>query len=238
MDTVSIIICNWNYGKYLSECIDSAINQSYHPIQIVFVDDGSTDDSINVFESKIREFKKQMITYEAFYYNSNGGRLRSLNKAIEMVKGEYSFILDSDDVLYDQFIEISKFELDKGREVDPKLGFVYTNLDIIDKYGKTISYGHSEEFDAEKVLLKSYIPDCGLTCTYILKHCYPFDETVKVNTKHHKWQKIVKSGWKGKLLHTQLYKYRMHDSNISGINKKITSNHTELIEKWNPNPMS
>jgi len=229
MDIVSILICNWNYGRYLSECLDSVVNQTYRPIQIVFVDDGSTDNSIEVFKSKLATFEKIGIEYESFYYNNNGGRIRSLNKAIEIAKGEYCSILDSDDILHDKFIEISKYELDKEREIDPKVGFVYTNLDIIDKNGEIISQGLSDEFDTEKVLQYSYIPDCGLTYTYILKECYPFDETVMVNTKHLKWQKKIRARWKGKLIHTRLYKYRMHDCNILVINRRITSNYTKLI---------
>lgn len=238
MDIVSILICNWNYGRYLSECLDSVVNQTYRPIQIVFVDDGSTDNSIEVFKSKLATFEKIGIEYESFYYNNNGGRIRSLNKAIEIAKGEYCSILDSDDILHDKFIEISKHELDKEREIDPKVGFVYTNLDIIDKNGEMISQGLSDEFDTEKVLQYSYIPDCGLTYTYILKECYPFDETVMVNTKHLKWKNIVRAGWKGKLINTSLYKYRMHDCNISGINIRINSDCIKLIEKWNPHKES
>ncbi len=238
VDIVSIIICNWNYGRYLHECLDSVVNQTDRPIQIVFVDDGSTDNSIEIFKSKLATFEKNDIEHESVYYNNNGGRIRSLNRAIEIVKGEYSVILDSDDTLYDKFIEISKDVLDIERAIDPKMGFVYTNLDIIDKYGKVISQGLSEEFETEKVLLYSYIPDCGLTYTHALKECYPFDETVMVNTKHHKWQKIVRAGWKGKLIHTRLYKYRIHDHNISGINRRITSDRTKLIEKWNPHKES
>ena len=239
VDIVSIIICNWNYGRYLHECLDSVVNQTYRPIQIVFVDDGSTDNSIEIFKSKLETFEKNDIEHESFYYDNNGGRIRSLNRAIEIVKGEYSTILDSDDMLHDKFIETSKDALVKERTIDTTMGFVYTNLDIIDKYGKVISHGLSDEFDTEKVLLYSYIPDCGLTYTHALKECYPFDETVMVNTKHHKWQKIVRAGWKGKLLHKRLYKYRIHDCNISGINRRITSaDRTKLIEKWNPHKES
>lgn len=231
---VTVIICNWNYAKYLSECLDSVINQTYRPIQVVFVDDGSTDRSLKVFNSKLDIFAREKIGYEIFCFANNGGRVRSLNKAIEMSKGQFSTILDSDDVLHEEFIEISKFELETESEIDPKTGFVYTHLDIIDKQGKTISYGISEEFDADKALLNSFIPDCGLTYSHILKDCHPFDEDVKVNTKHHKWQKIIKAGWKGKLIPSRLYKYRMHENNLSGINNRITSDYTRLIEKWHP----
>lgn len=233
-DLVSVIICNWNYAEYLSECIDSVINQTYRPIQVVFVDDGSTDNSLEIFDSKLAVFAKEKIEHDIFSFNSNGGRIRTLNKAIEISKGKFSIILDSDDILYNEFIEISKRELELESEKDSKTGFIYTHLDIIDKQGKTISYGISEDFDSDKALRNSFIPDCGLTYTHILKSCHPFDENVKVNTKHHKWQKIIIAGWKGKLIPSRLYKYRMHENNLSGINNRITSHSTRLIEKWHP----
>jgi glycosyltransferase involved in cell wall biosynthesis len=61
MYIVSIIICNWNYERYLHECLDSVVNQTYRPIQIVFVDDGSTDNSIEIFKSKLAAFEKNDI---------------------------------------------------------------------------------------------------------------------------------------------------------------------------------
>lgn len=137
-------------------------------------------------------------------------------------------------MLYDKIIEISKYKLDRERQIDPNVDFVYLNLDIVDKYGKIIIYGLSDEFESEKVLQWSYILECGLTCTHILKKCYPFDEAIMVNTKHHKWQKIVRAGLKGKLIYYRSYKYRIHDRNLSGINKRITSDKTKLIEKWHP----
>jgi glycosyltransferase involved in cell wall biosynthesis len=188
------------------------MNQSYRIIQVVFVDDGITDNSIEIFNSKLAIFTEKEITYDSYFFENNGGRIRALNKAIEMNEGQFSSILDSDDALYHNFIEISKCELERERERDATIGFVYTNLDIIDKQDKTISYGISEEFDADKALLYSFIPECSLTYTHILKSCLPFDEKVKVNTKHHKWQKIITAGWNGKLIPLILYKYRMHET--------------------------
>lgn len=231
---VSILVCNYNYGAYLSECLDSIIKQTHRPIQVVFVDDGSNDNSIQIFRTKLKMFKKEGIEVNFFYYPDNGGRIRSLNKAIELSNGKYSTIVDSDDILYDRFVEISKSELDKENAINSKVGFVYTNLDLVDKYGKIISQGISEEFEEENALLNSYIPESGLTYTKILKECYPFDLSVRVNTKHHKWQRIIKAGWKGKLIPLRLFKYRMHEKNISGIGNRITSDRTRLIDKWYP----
>lgn len=55
-------------------------------------------------------------------------------------------------MLYDKIIEISKYKLDRERQIDPNVDFVYLNLDIVDKYGKIIIYGLSDEFESEKVL--------------------------------------------------------------------------------------
>lgn len=56
---VSLLVCNYNYGAYLSECLDSIIKQTHRPIQVVFVDDGSNDNSIGIFRTKLKMFKKK-----------------------------------------------------------------------------------------------------------------------------------------------------------------------------------
>lgn len=51
MKTVSILIPNYNYGCYLSECFDSILNQTYNDIEVIFSDNASTDDSMKIAES-------------------------------------------------------------------------------------------------------------------------------------------------------------------------------------------
>lgn len=92
---VSIIIPNYNGEKFIESCINSAINQTYDNIELIFVDDGSADTSMDkINQMEISETK--MIVYQQQNLNASIAR----NKGIELAHGEYFLFLDSDDILY------------------------------------------------------------------------------------------------------------------------------------------
>ena len=91
---VSIIIDNYNYDRFVGAAIDSALNQTYHPIEVIVVDDGSTDGSrelINGYGNQITPVLK-----------SNGGQASALNAGFAHSHGDLVIFLDADDVLLPQ----------------------------------------------------------------------------------------------------------------------------------------
>ncbi|HUR30707.1 MAG TPA: glycosyltransferase family 2 protein [Saprospiraceae bacterium] len=88
---VSIIINNYNYGRFLKDAIDSAIQQTYSPIEVIVVDDGSTDASRKVIEA----YGNKIIPV----FKENGGQASSLNKGFQISKGQIVIFLDADDYL-------------------------------------------------------------------------------------------------------------------------------------------
>ena len=95
----SIIINNYNYGRFLKEAIDSALNQTYPSTEVIVVDDGSTDNSQAVvasYEDRIMSVLKQ-----------NGGQASALNAGFPVSRGEVVFFLDSDDTLLPTAVEQS-----------------------------------------------------------------------------------------------------------------------------------
>ena len=95
---VSIIIPTYNYGIYLPTAIQSCLNQTYKPIEIIIVDDGSTDNTKDV----VKEFNDSII----YFYQNNSGVSAARNKGLELAKGDYLAFLDSDDYLTHDSIEI------------------------------------------------------------------------------------------------------------------------------------
>ena len=91
---VSVIVPVYNVELYLKECVDSIINQSFDNIEIILVDDGSTDNSSNICDeySKIDERVKVI-------HKSNGGLSSARNVGINEAKGKYIMFVDSDDVI-------------------------------------------------------------------------------------------------------------------------------------------
>lgn len=95
---VSIVIPNYNYGSTLKECIESAVNQSYKNVEILFMDNCSDDDSMKIAKS----FKKFGVKIFRNKYNIG---VRSHNKIASLAKGKYIHVLHSDDIVEPTFIE-------------------------------------------------------------------------------------------------------------------------------------
>lgn len=89
---ISIVIPVYNVEKYLRQCIDSVINQSYKNIEIILINDGSTDGSGTICNSYLNKDKRVKVIHK-----QNGGASDSRNKGIDIAKGEYIIFLDSDD---------------------------------------------------------------------------------------------------------------------------------------------
>ncbi len=97
---VSIIIPIYNEELYLSECLYSVINQTYSNLEIICVDDGSTDDSLRILrEYEEKDKRIRVLTQQ----NQYAGVAR--NKGIDNSKGDYLFFLDADDYISEKFID-------------------------------------------------------------------------------------------------------------------------------------
>jgi glycosyltransferase involved in cell wall biosynthesis len=87
----SIIVNNYNYGRFLSDAIDSALGQTYPTIEVIVVDDGSTDQSREI----IRDYGDRIIPI----LKENGGQASALNAGFARSNGDIIIFLDSDDIL-------------------------------------------------------------------------------------------------------------------------------------------
>lgn len=98
---VSIIIPVYNVEKYLEKCLDSIVSQSYSNIEVVIVDDGSTDSSLSI----LQEYAKKDIRL-VLVSQENRGLQRTRQVGLQLVKGEYVCFVDSDDSLEPRAIEL------------------------------------------------------------------------------------------------------------------------------------
>ena len=97
---VTVLINNYNYSKYLEDCIASVTNQSFSDLQIIVVDDGSTDNSPELIKS-ISARDNRIIPI----LKKNGGQASCFNAAYSQITGEYVFFLDSDDEFQPHYID-------------------------------------------------------------------------------------------------------------------------------------
>ena len=127
MKKVSVIIPAFNNSDLTIRCLNSIISQSYQNIEIIVVNDGSTDDTeykLNAYKDKIR-----------YYYQKNQGACSARNLGMKYSTGDYIAHIDCDDIYYP--IKIEKCV--KFLEENNSYGFVYTDANIIDKDDKIIA---------------------------------------------------------------------------------------------------
>ncbi|MHB1677544.1 MAG: glycosyltransferase family 2 protein [Sulfuriferula sp.] len=121
---VSIAINNFNYGKFLRECIDSALNQTYQQLEVIVVDDGSTDDSRSI----IKSYGKNIISV----LKENGGQGSAYNAGFAKAEGDIIIFLDSDDYLFSDTV---------ARLVEiwtPDIAKVHFRLAMVDEDGESM----------------------------------------------------------------------------------------------------
>ena len=98
---VSIIVPTYNSSKYLNECIDSILNQSYYNLEIIFIDDSSSDDTIPILQEYSKNDKRIKI-----FTQSHLGSGAARNLGINYSNGEFIFFLDSDDYINSDLVNI------------------------------------------------------------------------------------------------------------------------------------
>jgi len=133
---VSIIIPVYNTSRYLDMCLESVVHQTYHNLQIILVDDGSTDNSPKMCDDWCRRDKRIEVIHK-----QNEGLGYTRNAGLKVVRGEFVSFLDSDDTIDSETIEecVDALEENKadacfyGRKTQKADGTVYLNPNIPSK---------------------------------------------------------------------------------------------------------
>jgi glycosyltransferase involved in cell wall biosynthesis len=121
---VSILIANYNNGKYISNALDSVLIQSYENWEIVLVDDASTDNSIEIISKFVIDDR---IKLEINRENKGCGFTK--NKCVELAKGKYCGFLDPDDTLEENALQ----EMIQAHSQYPSSSLIYSRLNLCDK---------------------------------------------------------------------------------------------------------
>jgi glycosyltransferase involved in cell wall biosynthesis len=113
---VSVVVANHNYGRFLSEMVDSVLAQTYPHLELIVCDDGSTDDSLAVLRS-LRQRDERIVVLE----KPNGGQASAWNTAYRHAKGAIVSLLDPDDLFLPQKLArvVAAFR------ANPKAGLLY-----------------------------------------------------------------------------------------------------------------
>jgi len=107
---VSVVIPSYNHGEFVGTCIDSILAQTYRSLEVIVIDDGSTDDT--------RERMKKYGDRIRYVYHDNRGRGATRNRGIELAKGEWIAFVDADDIWRRDKLEKQMAAIEKHPEID------------------------------------------------------------------------------------------------------------------------
>ena len=144
----SIIIPVYNVALYLRQCVNSVLSQAENDIEILLVDDGSTDESGNICNSLAQEHQD----FVRVIHKSNEGLLLTRRRGIAEAKGDWIVHLDSDDYMLPNVLKSIKEVIESNAEVDLVIGKVaYGALNGHDVFGCShIPFSDMEVFEGEK----------------------------------------------------------------------------------------
>ena len=209
---VSIIMPNYNSEKYVEATIKSVLSQTYQNWELLFVDDCSTDSSLEI----VRAFSDDRIRILSM--EENGGAALARNKAIENANGRWIAFLDSDDLWVPEKLEKQiAYMQNKG------ISFSYTDYEVIDENNMVVSI-FKPKLDVCKY--KDILKHNHIGCLTVIYDC---DKLGKVfmptnATKREDlacWLSILKKGEEAHCLHECLAKYKVHSNSVSSNKLKM-----------------
>lgn len=246
---VTIVIPVYNGSNYLAEAIDSALAQTYKNIEIIVVNDGSTDDGLS---EKIAISYGDKITY---YAKENGGVSSVLNFAITKMNGEWLSWLSHDDLYYPNKIEkqiefINKL-LDKNPDINLDKLVLHSATESIDKDRNVIKTPSYRGVDIEEksidVIIKNVYNYRLSGCSFLIpKYSFQdiggFREDIRTVSDVEFWYRLAFNGYKFYCLkHDILVRNRNHGKQVGKVKvnlfeQELNSLYIDIAKKINENP--
>jgi len=218
---VSVIMPAYNAADYIEEAIESVLIQNYQNIELMIINDGSTDNT----EQIVKKFNDQRISYIS---QENAGASSARNNGIKRSNGEFIMILDHDDMMTPDFISQHL----KAFEENPQADLVYCDDCLIDDKGNPVRVITRPEYTDRKHLIRDLFR-CGFPVvpfrTCIKRDVFDkigfFDEKLKIAEDYDMIKRFVKHGLVARHLKGDYYLRRIETNSLS-------RNHTAAKAKF------
>lgn len=234
---VSVIVPAYNHEKYINDCLQSIVNQTYNNIELIIINDGSTDNTENVIKTFMAENTEFNIK---FISKNNEGICKTLNKGLKMASGKYISFLASDDKWEPKKTEIQVAFMEKNNNI----GLVFSDAWFIRFQDKT-----DLRWSDYKKNLNGYFKNCiqntemytllltkplipALTVmvrSQIFEDVGMFDEKL-IFEDDDMWLRIARK-YPLAYINEPLALYRIHSSNISNNTALITRSIIQTMRK-------
>lgn len=219
---ITVYITNHNYGRFIVQAVESVLNQTLQDLEIIIIDDESTDNSREIIEQYNGHPKIRII------HQQHKGLNITNNMALRVAVGRYIMRLDADDYLDPHALELMSGLLEK----DESLGLVFPDYYLVDVHGDVIGIERRHDFDKDVTLLDQ--PAHG-ACTMIrrsyLLDVGGYDESYSCQDGYELWVKFT-ARHRVKNLNLPLFYYRQHGSNLTRSEHRILSTRTDIKHKF------
>lgn len=207
-DLVSIIIPVYNVAQYLDDCLNSIIRQTYKNLEIIIIDDGSTDDSLEICRSFAAKDKRLTVIHQ-----ENAGVSAARNAGLSIITGNYVLFIDSDDRIEQNMVESFIEILDENskidavfcgyKEFDDETGTIIK--EVVPNQSKLVDRdkGVAEIFGEYSTMLWNKMFRCS-----IIDKSDLFDVTLKIGEDELWMVDVLKKANNIMLIGTPLYYYR------------------------------
>ena len=225
---ISIIVPIYNKEVYLEKCIDSILTQSYTNIEIILVDDGSTDHSL-----EICNMYKDIDNRISVYSRNNGGVSAARNLGLDVAKGSCVMFVDPDDYIHEKLVESLKNCIEE-ENADISYCFAW------DVHEKTRSIDTKSKKSGNKIVIDTAHFDWGGWTSHttvwgalfrrrVVKKVR-FDEVLSIAEDTYFFANCIKETDKSVCLDKALYYYCLNDDSITG--KKYNSKKMDELRGW------
>lgn len=205
---VSVIVASYNHQDYIKECLLSILKQSYPNIELIVIDDGSEDNSVEIIKKLQNDYGF------IFEIQENMGLAKTLNRAIGIARGKYIVSFGSDDVMFLDRIEKQVTFLEAHPEIDICGG----NILVIDERGEVLRkqkiFGYRElEFEDLLTERKPGIPaPSAMVRASAFENEGGYDPEIPLEDMY-MWFKLTNRGYRVAVLNDVLAYYRKHGKN-------------------------
>lgn len=202
---ISVVIPCYNYGKYLTEAVESVLAQTWQGFEILIINDGSPDNTREVAEALIAAHPDQRITL--INQPNSGQPAISRNVGIQQAIGRYILCLDGDDKLGPTMLEECRNRL----EADPSVAIAYTDRQ---DFGGVNTVALSDDYNAQKLPYVNHISYCALYRREVWTKIGGYRTNVKGCEDWDFWVAALAKGFTGVRIPKALFHYRRHDTGL------------------------
>lgn len=230
---LSIIIPCYNHEHYVQDCIHSIIDQDYQNIELIIIDDGSKDNSVQKIEQMKPLCEDRFVRFK-FHHRPNKGLCATLNEALTWCQGKYLSIIASDDMMLPKKSSIQVEYL----EDNPKITSVSANLEFINHNnsitGRTNQIQKEYHFDETLIHNHLFAPS-QMHHLSAIKNIGGFDENIMIEDWY-LWLRLLDNDYRVVFLNDVLVQYRKHDDNMSANFTKMFQAEHQILSLYKNKP--